>query len=90
MGDEQVWVRERALVQVQVQVQESTRDRVRQRVQVRVPTPEEVKRQVLMLGAASIATAKVNRLLTPSRMHGYASSAAKTPAACSEKLLSQL
>ena len=88
MGDEQVWVRERALVQVQVQ--EFTRDRVRQRVQVRVPTPEEVQRQVLMLGAASIATAKVTPLLTPSLMPGSASSAAKTPVACSAKLLSQL
>jgi hypothetical protein len=64
MGDKQVWMLERA--PVLVQAREFTQDRVRQRVQVRVPTPEEVQRQVQMLGAASIATAKVNRLLTPS------------------------
>jgi hypothetical protein len=87
MGDVQVWVLERA--PVLVQAQEFTQDRVQQRVQVRGQTPEEVQRQVQMLGAATIATAKVSRLLTPSRMQGSASSAAKTPAACSARQLSQ-
>ena len=64
MGDVQVWVLERA--PALVQAQESPQDRVQQRAQVRVQTPEEVQRPVQMLGAATIATTKVSRLLTPS------------------------
>ena len=58
MGDEQVWVLERA--PALVQAQEFPQDRVQQRAEVRVKTPEEAQRPVQMLGAATIATAKVN------------------------------